>query len=145
MRKTLLLCVMLMLASLLMAACGGGDEPTPTPAPIATEAAAAAPVAQAAAPAGDVKDGEKIFAQTCVACHGVDAKGVQGLGKDLTTSTFVAELDDLALVDFLKKGRDPSDPLNTTGVAMPPKAGNPAFTDQQMLNVVAYMRTIHQQ
>ena len=69
---------------------------------------------------------------------------MQGLGKDLTTSTFVAEKSDADMVDFLKVGRDPSDPLNTTGVAMPPKGGNPALSDQDMLDIVAFVRTIHQ-
>lgn len=49
------------------------------------------------------------------------------------------------MVAFLKVGRDPSDPLNTTGVAMPPKGGNPALSDQDLLDIVAFVRTIHQQ
>jgi cytochrome c5 len=36
------------------------------------------------------------------------------------------------------------DPLNTTGVAMPPKGGNPAMSEQDIADIVAYMRTIHQ-
>ena len=70
---------------------------------------------------------------------------MQGLGKDLTTSTFVAERSDADMVAFLKVGRDPSDPLNTTGIAMPPKGGNPALNDQDLLDIVAFVRTIHQQ
>jgi disulfide bond formation protein DsbB len=98
-----------------------------------------------AAAAGDAAKGQKTYSQLCIACHGPEGKGVQGLGKDLTTSTFVADLSDAELVDFIKVGRDPGDPLNTTGVSMPPKAGNPALTDQDILDIVAYVRTIHQQ
>jgi mono/diheme cytochrome c family protein len=135
-------------ASLFLAACGGGDdEPTPTPQPAAPAAAQAeAPAAEpvAAAPVGDVEAGKQLYGTLCIACHGPEGKGVQGLGKDLTTSTFLADLDDAGVVEFLNRGRDAGDPLNTTGIAMPPKAGNPALTDQDMLNITAFLRTIHQ-
>ncbi len=144
MRKYYLLPLIALLAVVLLAACGGGDEPQPTatPAPAAALPAAAQPVVAAAA--GNAEHGKQIYSQICIACHGPEAKGVQGLGKDLTTSTFVAEKSDVEMVDFLKVGRDPSDPLNTTGVAMPPKGGNPALSDQDMLDIVAFVRTIHQ-
>ena len=45
---------------------------------------------------------------------------------------------------FVKTGRPASDPLNTTGVDMPPKGGNPAMTDQQIMDVIAYMRSLQQ-
>ena len=145
MRKFYLLPLIALLAVVLLAACGGGDEPQPTatPAPAAVAPAPAQPVAAAAA-AGNAEHGKQIYSQICIACHGPEAKGVQGLGKDLTTSTFVGERSDVEMVDFLKVGRDPSDPLNTTGVAMPPKGGNPALSDQDMLDIVAFVRTIHQ-
>lgn len=120
-----------------LAACGGGDKEEP--------AEAAAPVAEApAAPAaGDPEKGLEIFSTTCIACHGPGGVGVQGLGKDMTKSTFIAGLDDSALLTFVKQGRDPSHPDNTTGIAMPPKGGNPALTDEQLMDVIAYIRTIH--
>ncbi len=93
---------------------------------------------------GNATDGQKYFAQTCSACHGMDAKGLPKLGKDLTTSKFVVEKTDPQLLDFLKQGRLATDPLNTTGVAMPPKGGNPAFNDQQLMDVISYLRQIHQ-
>ena len=45
---------------------------------------------------------------------------------------------------FIKTGRPASDPANTTGVDMPPKGGNPAMTDQQIMDVIAYMRSLQQ-
>ncbi len=92
---------------------------------------------------GDAVIGKTLYGQTCAACHGMDAKGLPKLGKDLTTSTFVAEKTDPELLNFVKVGRQPSDPLNTTGVAMPPKGGNPALTDQQIMDIIAYVRTLH--
>jgi disulfide bond formation protein DsbB len=46
------------------------------------------------------------------------------------------------LILFVTKGRDPSDPLSTTGVQMPPRGGNPALTDQDLADIVAYVRTL---
>jgi disulfide bond formation protein DsbB len=111
-----------------LAACGGGStEPT------------------AAAPSGDAANGATLFAGTCSSCHGPDAKGIAGLGKDLTTSTWVAEQTDQQLVDFIKVGRPSGDPLNTTGVDMPPRGGNPALADGDLVDIVAYIRSIHQE
>jgi disulfide bond formation protein DsbB len=62
----------------------------------------------------------------------------------LVTSEFVADNSNEELVEFIKVGRDPSDPLNTTGVAMPPKGGNPSLSDQDLLDIISYMRTIHE-
>jgi disulfide bond formation protein DsbB len=66
------------------------------------------------------------------------------LGKDLTVSTFVASQTDDQLLAFVKKGRPATDPANTTKVDMPPKGGNPALTDQDLANVIAFVRSIHQ-
>jgi mono/diheme cytochrome c family protein len=93
--------------------------------------------------AGDPAVGQELFAGTCAACHGPQGEGIPGLGKDMTTSQFIAGKTDQELIDFIKVGRDPSDPLNTTGVAMPPKGGNPALSDQDLADIVAFIRTIH--
>lgn len=93
---------------------------------------------------GDAVAGKTYFDQTCSACHGMDAKGLPKLGKDLTTSKYVAEKTDKELLTFIDQGRLATDPLNTTGVAMPPKGGNPAFNDQQIMDIIAYVRQLHQ-
>jgi disulfide bond formation protein DsbB len=92
---------------------------------------------------GDPAAGQTLFTQTCSACHGPGGEGIQGLGKNLTTSEFVIGQTDADLIGFIKVGRGPTDPLNTTGIAMPPKGGNPALNDVDLQNIVAYMRTIH--
>lgn len=89
-------------------------------------------------------DGQKTFTGTCSACHGEEGKGLPNLGKDFTTSEFVREKTDQEMIDFLKVGRPSGDPLNTTGVDMPPKGGNPSLTDDQLLNVVAFVRSLQQ-
>ncbi|GAB4580561.1 MAG: hypothetical protein Fur0022_33030 [Anaerolineales bacterium] len=93
-------------------------------------------------PIGDATAGKAKFESTCIACHGVDGKGMPNLGKDLTTSEFVKTTSDLDLVAFITQGRPPGDPANTTGVDMPPKGGNPALTEDDLKNIVSYLRTL---
>jgi disulfide bond formation protein DsbB len=66
------------------------------------------------------------------------------LGKDLTTSEFVAGQTDRQLIDFIKRGRMPNDSANTTGMPMPPSGGNAGLSDQDLANVVAYIRSLRQ-
>ena len=103
-------------------ACGGGGSPAPSPETLAA--------------------GTKHFQSTCATCHGADANGLPRLGKGLRMNQFVKDKSDDELVAFLKTGRPASDPLNTTGVDMPPKGGNPALTEEDMKAIVAYLRTL---
>lgn len=95
--------------------------------------------------AEEIASGNKLFIGTCSACHGRDAKGLPNLGKDLVHSEFCKGLDDDKLLAFIKRGRDPSDPLNTTKVGMPPKGGNPALSDDDLLDIITYVRTLQKQ
>jgi disulfide bond formation protein DsbB len=135
MKKTFLILSLLVLLAVL-ASCGGGSEPAP--AQPAAQQPAAQPVSQ-----GDPAKGKEAFA-TCAGCHGPEGKGVEGLGKDMTTSQWIKSQTDEQLLAFLKTGRPASDPLNTTGVDMPPKGGNPALTDAQLLDIIAYIHSIQQ-
>jgi disulfide bond formation protein DsbB len=92
--------------------------------------------------AGDAAAGEEIYSSTCAACHGADATGIEGLGKNLHNNAFVNGLSDAELVDFINEGRLADHPDNETGVAMPPKGGNPSLDDDDLLDVVAYLRTL---
>lgn len=135
---------LLLLTALILAACGGG-----TPEDTAAEAPAAEVVQEevpevAALPAGDAAAGEQLYSQSCSSCHGPDAKGIEGIGKDLTTGEFVPNHSDEEFLEFVKLGRPTGDPDNTTGIDMPPKGGNPALSDEQILDIIAYIRTIHE-
>lgn len=89
-----------------------------------------------------VSAGQADYLAVCTACHGTDAKGIAGLGKDLINSEFVHTLTDQELLAFVIKGRDMWDPANTTGIQMPARGGNPALTDEDILNIIAYLRVI---
>ncbi|RMG13853.1 MAG: cytochrome c [Planctomycetota bacterium] len=109
-------------------------------------ASAGSPTARAAGapmvPAGGSAGGAALYQRTCSACHGPQARGVPGLGKDLTTSAFVKGLSDEDFVAFIKKGRGIDDPQNTTKVPMPPYGGNPKLSDAELLSIVHYIRKL---
>ncbi len=108
----------------------------------ADKAAALAAAGGDAELAGYIASGNKIFHSLCVSCHGKGGVGMTGNGKPLVRNEFVKSLDDDALLAFVKQGRAPSDPKNTTGIQMPPKGGNPAMSDDDILDVIAYLRTL---
>ncbi len=119
-----------------LAACGGGDDGGSSSAPEVEEPTAILE------PTGDAVAGETQYSQTCIACHGAGGEGIAGLGKPFTTSEFLRESNDQEMLAFIKVGRPSSDPLNTTGIDMPAKGGNPALSDEQILDIVAYLRTL---
>jgi len=123
-KKILTIIVITLFAAVFLAACGGSAEPT-----YASE---------------DVAQGGEFFASTCSACHGPDAKGLPNLGKDLTTSEYVRDIDDETLLMLFKEGRPSGHELNTTGVDMPPKGGNPSLSDEDLVKIVAFVRSINQ-
>lgn len=84
--------------------------------------------------------GRSLFAVSCVACHTPDGGAIENLGKDIVHSEFTAGSSDKELLTFLKLGRNPGDPLNTTGVGMPPKGGNPALGEDDLKDLISYIR-----
>jgi mono/diheme cytochrome c family protein len=123
------LMVLVAVLALALAACGGSSDDGGT---TETEVPGAA--------AGDPVAGAEVYKGTCSACHGTDLKGVDGLGKPLAPSAFVAENSEAELAAFIAVGRPVSDPDNTQGVDMPPKGGNPSLDDQDLLDVSAYLK-----
>lgn len=143
MRRSML--ALLLALGLILAACASDPDAGGTTAPDdgGTAATTATTAGGNGDEAGDSAAGQEVFAGTCATCHGPDGKGITGLGKDFTTSQFVADSTDAELVAFLEVGRLADDPANTTGVAMPPKGGNPSLDDEDLADVVAFVRTLN--
>lgn len=148
MKKQFALIAVLIAAALLaLTACGSPLPPASTGGmPVASSGSSGPKVSSGAQKyaslKGDAAKGDKVFHGTCNACHGDDAKGKAGLGKNLVTSTFLKGISDADFVLFVTKGRPASDPANTTKVDMPPKGGNPVLNDQDLADVVAYVRSL---
>jgi mono/diheme cytochrome c family protein len=118
--------------------------PTMTPTPIPPRVSPTPQqVAVAALDPQMVSRGETIYQGLCVACHGFNGRGISGLGKSLIGSEYIDTSTDNELHAFLLVGRTIQDPLNTTGVAMPAKGGNPSLTDGDLYAVVAYIRSLN--
>ncbi|MFQ5924073.1 MAG: c-type cytochrome [Anaerolineales bacterium] len=128
MRKTLWISLALGVA-VLLAACGGSGEPE-------AEEPAYSPEM--------IAEGDALYQQTCFACHGPDGKGLPNLGKDLTTSEFVKSSSDAELLAYVLEGRTADDPLNTTGIAMPPKGGFAFLTEDDINSIIAFVRSIQE-
>ena len=136
--KKLMWMIALIILAFALAACGGGGDSASSGNNSAGQAEEAAPISM-----GDPAAGKAQYDMICIACHGPTGEGIQGLGKPFTTSEFLHERSDEEMLAFIKVGRPSGDPLNTTGVDMPPKGGNPALTDEQIMDIIAYVRTLH--
>jgi len=86
--------------------------------------------------------GRDLFVSSCSACHGPNGEGMEGIGKPFTTSQFVKDSTDKEIITLIKMGRPIWDAANTTGVDMPPKGGNPAITDDELNDIITYIRSI---
>jgi cytochrome c553 len=64
------------------------------------------------------------------------------LGKNLHDNPFIRTRSAGELVDFLEVGRRSYDPLNLTGIDMPPRGGNSALSDQDLAAIAAYLESL---
>lgn len=86
-----------------------------------------------------VADGKKVFQGPglCTACHGPQAKGIGGLGPDLTDGTWLhSDGSYEALVAQITAGVPANE--STTGLVMPPKGGA-NLSEEQVRSVAAYV------
>ncbi len=87
-----------------------------------------------------ITQGERLYQTNCSACHGVDLQGINGLGKNLLESDFVASQNDAELHRFIVQGRPIWDIANTTGIEMPPRGGNPSLKDSEIDAIIDFIR-----
>lgn len=81
-------------------------------------------------------EGQALYSQTCIACHGANGKGTIPGVRDFTAPDGPLSKSDDELVKSI------SDGVATPGAAltMPAKGGNPALTETQILSLIAYLR-----
>jgi disulfide bond formation protein DsbB len=89
---------------------------------------------------GDPLAGAQLYRSVCASCHGANLAGVEGLGRGLVPSSFIASLSDEELLAFIIEGRPIDHPDNITGVAMLPRVGNPLLSDRDIAAIVAYIK-----
>ena len=90
----------------------------------------------------DVEDGRQLFLGSCTACHGTNGQGMPNQGPDLRGSALLARASDDELQAFLAGGRPVGDPLNVSGLPMPPRGGNASLSDRHLRQIVKYLRTV---
>jgi mono/diheme cytochrome c family protein len=86
-----------------------------------------------------VKQGKTLFGGTalCAACHGADAKGLPGMGANLTDSKWLFSDGSYdAIVKQILSGVPAG--KSTNGTVMPPKGGS-SLTEAQVKAVAAYV------
>jgi disulfide bond formation protein DsbB len=118
-----------------------GTQPTPAIAMTEVAAGDSTPAGSSDPTAADLDEGRLIFLQSCAACHGMDARGMEHLGNSLVDSEIVLNSSDAEIIAFLRAGVGLDDPRNTSGLVMPPSGGRPNLSDEELLNVVRYIRT----
>lgn len=118
-KKFVLMLIVMLVVAVLLSACGSGEA-------YSTEM---------------VAEGAELYISNCSSCHGPDAKGLEGKGVDLTNNEFIQSLpDDFDLLNYVFDGRAMDDPLNSTGIEMPPGGGNPAIKSDDVYAIIAYLR-----
>ncbi len=77
--------------------------------------------------------GNTVFDTTCIACHGANGKGtIPGIP---TLQSRLSQSDEI-LLQHIKDGFQSEGSV----MVMPPRGGNPALTDEEIKNVLMYMR-----
>lgn len=85
---------------------------------------------------GDPARGLEVYSQTCIACHAADGKGAIDGVPDLTLANGrLAISNDIVLTNIIN-GYQGEGSL----MAMPPMGGNPELSEQDIADVLAYMR-----
>jgi mono/diheme cytochrome c family protein len=136
--------------TLALAACGGSDTPeggapasappaaSPPPAPAAGGLNLAGVTFPAGVTAAMATAGQTLFTQQpCGACHGPNGTGMEGLGPNLTDTTWLNSDGGFdGIVQTITNGVPTP---RASPAPMPPKGGNPAITDAQVRELAAYV------
>jgi mono/diheme cytochrome c family protein len=88
---------------------------------------------------GNPSSGEKLFTLACGKCHGRKRDGSLALRVDVLTNDLAAKEANQELFEIIRTGR------NAAGTRlMPPRGGNSALTDEDLYDIVAFIRSLDQ-
>lgn len=90
--------------------------------------------------AGDAGNGKAIYEETCVFCHGAKGKGEIPGVPDLTRRKGPLSKTDIELFHNIADGFESPG----SSMAMPARGGNPDLSDEEVHDVLAYLREAFQ-
>jgi len=84
----------------------------------------------------DLANGQERYEETCIACHGDNGKGTMPGMPDFTSSKGPLRKGNSQLLESIQNG------VNRPGadIAMPPMGGNPDLTEDDLRDILSYMR-----
>lgn len=86
----------------------------------------------------DITNGQEVYEQTCIACHGDNGEGAfEGMPALSGPNGRLAQADNVLLERMINGFQSEG-----SFMAMPPMGGNPDLTDQDMADTLIYLRTI---
>jgi len=87
-------------------------------------------------PSRDIENGKEKYEETCVACHGEKGKPTMPGVPDFTSRKGPLKKPNGKLVKSIVEGIDRPD----ADLAMPPMGGNPDLTEDDVRDILSYMR-----
>lgn len=84
------------------------------------------------------QSGKILYEHNCAVCHGVDGEGAMPGVKDLVANSGWMSKTDAELTSVIVSGVQGAD----SPVPMPPRAGNPDLTNEQIMSIVTYLRNL---
>jgi len=85
---------------------------------------------------GNPDNGQQVYEGTCIYCHGGNGKGEIPGVPDFTKKNGPLSESDADLFDHIANGFE----SKGSQMAMPARGGNPALTDAEIRDVLAYLR-----
>ncbi len=87
--------------------------------------------------AGDARHGKEVYQSTCIACHGEDGAGaIPGTPNFKEKSGVLAKSDEVLIRNMIEGYESPGSMM-----AMPPFGGDPDLSEQDIADVLAYIRS----